>query len=107
MVYAIEYFKQNDETMTFYKLPVTFTVIREEYVAIKKFEHIAKCLRNTKGIRTIKVETIEALLDAVDYPDYSKGSNIVMKMYYECRVRGYEGGIYKVQLTLYENNPYF
>lgn len=103
MIYAIEYFKQNDETMTFYKLPVTFTVIHEEYEAIKKFEHIVKCLRNTKSVRFIKEETNETLTGV----GYFEDSSVLMKAYYECRIRNHESGTYEVQLKQYETNPYF
>ena len=103
MIYAIEYFKQNDETMTFYKLPVTFTVLHAKYNSINKFEHVVKCLRNTGGIRMIKVETNETLTGV----DYFEDSSILMKAYYECRVSNHESGIYKVQLKQYETNPYF
>ena len=103
MVYAIEYFKQNDETMTFYKLPVTFTVLHAKYNSINKFEHVVKCLRNTEGIRMIRVETNETLT-GVDYFEYS---SVLMKAYYECRVSNHESGVYKVQLKQYKTNPYF
>lgn len=97
MIYGIEYYKQNDADMVFYKLPVTFTAMLGEFNARKKFEHIVKCLENTEGIKLIRVETNET----------SYGVPYFEKAYYSCETEGSEKGIYKVELKRYETNPYF
>lgn len=104
MVYGIEYFKRNDTDMTFYKLPVTFTAMLAEYNAIKKFEHIVKCLKNTEGITLLKVETNETLTPGIFY---FEDDDTLMKAYYECKAGNHENGIYMVKLKQYETNPYF
>lgn len=103
MIYGIEYFKQNDADMVFYKLPVTFTAMHDKYVATKKFEHIVKCLKNTSGIKLIRVETNETLSGVPYFEDEHK----LMQAYYSCEIEGSEKGIYKVVLKQYEINPYF
>lgn len=105
MIYGIEYYKYSNYDKAYYMLPVTFTAMHDKYAAIKRFEHIVKCLQNTKNIKYITVVD----RNNQQNPNSDEFAFTVAKAYYE-----YNGGLshtvngsYMVALKEYETNPYF
>lgn len=105
MIYGIEYFKYSNYDEAYYRLPVTFTAMHDKYAAIKKFEHIVKCLQNDKNI--IYITTVYR--NNQQNPNSREFLSTVVKAYYEYShgMSSTVNGQYMVALKEYKTNPYF